>query len=104
MIIETYRKMSIRLVYTTLIVMLVSTFSFALFKGAWLETLILFLYGFIAIVLVAMIILLVMIIKHITLEKQNRSRLVTTALITLANIPILAVFACIQLYLVLINN
>lgn len=104
MIVDTYRKMSMRLVYTTLIVMLVSTFSFALFKGAWLETLILFLYGFIAIVLVAMIILLVMIIKQITLDKQNRSSLVTTAMIALTNIPILVVFACIQLYLALTNN
>lgn len=47
---DKYRKTSLNLLYTTLIVMLVSTFSFALFKGAWLETLIVLLYGFIIIV------------------------------------------------------
>lgn len=101
---DKYRKTSLKLLYTTLIVMFVSTFSFALFKGAWLETLILFLYGFIAIVLVDMIVLLVMIIRKITLDKQNRNSLISTALITLANIPILMIFVCIQLYLVLTSH
>lgn len=98
---DKYRKTSLKLLYTTLIVMLVSTFFFVLFKGAWLETLIILLYGFIAIVLVAMIVLLIMIIRQITLDKQSRNTLISTALITLANIPILMIFVCIQLYLVL---
>jgi len=84
--------------------MLASTLSFALFKGVWIETLILLLYGFIAIVVIVMIVLLIMIIRQITLDKQSRNSLVTTALITLANIPILGIFACIQLYLLLTSH
>lgn len=104
MVTNKYRRISVKLLYTTLAVMLVSTFSFALFKGAWLETLILLLYGFIAIVLIVMIVLLIMIIRQITIDKQSRNSLIATALIILANIPILGIFACIQLYLVLTSH
>ena len=104
MVADKYRKASLNLLYTILTVMLASTFSFALFKGAWQETLIVLLYGFIFIVLVAMIVLLIMTIRQISLDKQNRKSLISTALILLANILILILFACIQLFLVLTSH
>ena len=104
MVTDKYRKTSLNLFYTTLIVMLVSTFSFALFNGVWLEKLIVLLYGFIFIVMVAVFVLIIKTIRQISLDKQKRKSLISTVLILLANIPILILFACIQLFLVLTSH
>lgn len=106
MIIDKYRKISFWILRIVLIVMSILTlffflFSIDIFEGVWEDTLFVATALIIAIFVLTTLIFSIASFRQAFLNKEERNSFITTSFIILANIPILAIFAIIILFIIL---